>query len=81
MGASAGVDALLLVLGMGLAALLVLSACLARELQPARPRLPDADQPPAGLGRLVPVGRQVDTEARRGTYALDLWLRARRARP
>lgn len=80
MGTSAGVDALLLVVAISLAVLVVLSLRLARELAPARPCLPEQDQPPAGLGRLVPVGRQVDQEARHGLHALDLWLRAARAR-
>lgn len=39
-----------------------------------RPHLPAADRPPAGLGRLVPVGEQVDQEYRRGVAALEHWL-------
>ena len=38
------------------------------------PPLPVDDQPPSGLGRLVPVGRQVDDECRRGIAALEHWL-------
>ncbi len=43
-----------------------------------RPFLPDADRPPAGLSRLVPIGAQVDEEVRRGCVCLDAWLRERR---
>ena len=46
----------------------------------ARPWLPEADRPPAGLGRLVPVGRQLEQEARRGVHALELWLAGRARR-
>ena len=46
----------------------------------ARPWLPEADRPPAGLGRLVPVGRQLELEARRGVRALELWLAGRARR-
>lgn len=81
MGASAVVDALLLVVAICLAGVLVLGLWLARELAPRRPALPDDDRPPAGLGRLVPVGRQVDLEVRNGLHALDLWLRSARVRP
>ena len=48
---------------------------LARQ---SRPLLPDEDRPPAGLGRLVPVGAQVDEEYRRGVVALEDWLLSRR---
>ena len=44
----------------------------------ARPLLPVEDRPPAGLGRLVPVGAQVEDECRRGMAALESWLLARR---
>jgi len=81
MATSTGVDALLLLVAMGLLAVVVLGTQLQRALQPARPTLPAVDRPPAGLGRLVPVGRQVDVEVRHGQHALDLWLRARRSRP
>jgi len=46
----------------------------------ARPRLPEADRPPAGLGRLVPVGPQLDEECRAGLRALESWLAAQRRR-
>jgi hypothetical protein len=48
------------------------------ELRQARPWLPVEDRPPAGLGRLVPVGAQVDDECRRGTAALEQWLLSHR---
>ena len=64
-----------------LGALLVLSLRVSRELLPGRPDLTAADRPPTGLSRLVPVGRQVDTEVRTGLDALDLWLRSTRVRP
>lgn len=44
----------------------------------ARPLLPTDDRPPAGLGRLVPVGAQVEDECRRGVAALESWLLSRR---
>jgi hypothetical protein len=44
----------------------------------ARPLLPVDDRPPAGLGRLVPVGAQVEEECRRGMTALENWLLSRR---
>jgi hypothetical protein len=44
----------------------------------ARPLLPVEDRPPAGLGRLVPVGAQVEDECRRGLAALESWLLSRR---
>jgi hypothetical protein len=47
-------------------------------LSARRPALPDDDRPPAGLGRLVPVGAQVDQEFRRGVVSLELWLASRR---
>ena len=80
MATSAGVDALLLLVAMGLLTV-VLGVALERALQPVRPRLPAADRPPAGLDRLVPVGPQVDAEAWRGLRSLDLWLRSARSRP
>ena len=81
MATSTDVDALLLLVVLGLFAVVVLGAQLQHALQPARPTLPAVDRAPAGLGRLVPVGRQVDVEARLGLNALDLWLRTRRSRP
>ncbi len=80
-GTTAQMDVALMLIVLGLAALLALSAHVARELQPARPSLPDDDCPPPGLGRLVPVGGQVDQECRSGLVALELWLATRRARP
>ncbi|MCA1713277.1 MAG: hypothetical protein LC789_17210 [Actinobacteria bacterium] len=76
-GTSSSHDVLLLV-AVVLSAL-VLSALLVGirrllEVRWALPVLPDEDQPPAGLGRLVPVGRQVDDECRRGLVALESWL-------
>ncbi|MDX6197764.1 MAG: hypothetical protein QOJ79_915 [Actinomycetota bacterium] len=44
----------------------------------ARPLLPLDDRPPVGLGRLVPVGSQVEDECRRGMAALESWLLSRR---
>ncbi len=44
----------------------------------ARPLLPVADRPPAGLGRLIPVGSQVEEEYRRGVVALEHWLLSHR---
>jgi hypothetical protein len=46
----------------------------------SRPLLPPDDRPPAGLGRLVPVGSQVDEECRRGLAALERWLLSDRSR-
>lgn len=39
-----------------------------------RPRLPRADQPPAGLAPLVPSPRVVAEEAQRGLRDLQAWL-------
>lgn len=57
-----------------------------RLLVPARrralssaPALPVEDRAPAGLGRLVPVGAQVEQEYRRGLVALEHWLISRRS--
>jgi hypothetical protein len=44
----------------------------------ARPHLPVEDLPPAGLGRLVPVGAQIEDESRRGMTAIEQWLLSRR---
>ena len=60
-----------------MAALLIALRRLIEERQ-ARPLLPVEDRPPAGLGRLVPVGAQVEDECRRGLAALEIWLLARR---
>jgi membrane protein implicated in regulation of membrane protease activity len=48
------------------------------DARQARPHLPVDDRPPAGLGRLVPVGAQVEDESRRGMAALENWLLSRR---
>ena len=47
------------------------------EARWALPPLPEADRPPAGLGRLVPVGAQVEAECRRGIPVLESWLWSR----
>jgi hypothetical protein len=80
-GTSTEVDVVLLLVVLGVAALLGLVALVARQLAPARPLLPADDRPPPGLGRLVPVGRQVDQECRRGFAALELWMSGHRPRP
>ncbi|MCW2613648.1 MAG: hypothetical protein JWN08_642 [Frankiales bacterium] len=80
-GTSAVVDVLLVVVGLALGTVVLLGLWLARARAPVRPCLPADDQPPAGLGRLVPVGRQVDADVRAGLHALDLWLRTARVRP
>ena len=77
-GTTAQVDVALMLVVLGMFALVVLSVQLARAAQPARPSLPEDDCPPPGLSRLVPVGRQVDSECRRGLAALELWLASHR---
>ena len=81
MGTSTALDVLLLVVVLSFALTGALAVWLARELGPARPCLPPDDCPPVGASRLVPVGRQLEHEARRGVQALELWLVARRSRP
>jgi hypothetical protein len=74
---SASADVLLMVAVVVTTAVLAALLVGLRRLLEARwalPALPDEDQPPAGLGRLVPVGRQVDDEYRRGLAALESWL-------
>jgi hypothetical protein len=61
-----------------MAALLIALRRLLDERQ-ARPLLPVEDRPPAGLGRLIPVGAQVEDECRRGMAALESWLLSRRS--
>lgn len=82
MGTSVITDVLLLVVAVGLLALVVLAAHIASQarllLVGPRPELPAEDRPPAGLGRLVPVGAGVDRESRQGITALELWLAAHR---
>ena len=77
MGTSTALDALLLLVVLALALAGALALWLARELAPVRPSLPAADRPPASASRLVPVGRQLELEARRGVLALETWLRTR----
>ena len=60
-----------------IATLLIALRRLIEERQ-ARPLLPVDDRPPAGLGRLVPVGAQVEDECRRGLAAMESWLLSRR---
>lgn len=75
-------DVVLMLVVLGLCALVALAADLARAAAPVLPSLPDDDCPPPGLGRLVPVGRQVDQECRTGLVQLEQWLAAsRRRRP
>ena len=81
MGTSTALDALLLVTTLSVVLTGALAVWLARELAPVRPFLPPEDRPPVGASRLVPVGRQLEQEARRGVLALELWLVARRSRP
>ena len=80
MGTSTALDALLLVVLMAVALTGWLGMWLARELAPARPALPAEDCPPSSASRLVPVGRQLELEARRGVHALELWLAGRARR-
>ena len=71
----------LAVLVVGVLVALAVAVAVER-LRPGRPPLPEADRAPSGLGRLVPVGSQVDQEVRRGLVALESWLAAqRRATP
>lgn len=77
-------DAVLLatavLLGLVVLAVAVAASAVRRVVLSRRPVLPAEDRPPAGLGRLVPVGEQVDAEVRRGLRALEVWLLdARRA--
>lgn len=75
-------DVMLLALAVGLLGLVPLAAHVSTALRALlhgpRPQLPDEDRPPAGLGRLVPVGHQVDLESGRGVAALEMWLVSRR---
>jgi hypothetical protein len=59
-------------------ATLLLALRRTADARQARPLLPLEDRPPAGLGRLVPVGAQVEDECRRGMAALESWLLSRR---
>ena len=80
MGTSTALDALLLVVLMAIAITGWLATWLARELAPVRPPLPAEDRPPSSASRLVPVGRQLELDARRGVHALELWLAGRARR-
>jgi hypothetical protein len=80
MGTSTALDALLLVVLLSVVMTGWLASWLARELTPARPHLPAEDCPPTSASRLVPVGRQLELEARRGVRALELWLAGRARR-
>jgi hypothetical protein len=75
--ANVGAMAAIMVAAIVVAALLI-TLRRALDARQARPRLPAADRPPAGLGRLVPVGAQVEDECRRGTAALEHWLLSHR---
>ena len=74
MGTSTALDALLLVVGLSVGITGWLASWLARELAPARPRLPADDCPPATASRLVPVGAQLELDVRHGVHALEEWL-------
>ena len=74
MGTSTALDALLLVVLLSVVMTGWLASWLARELAPARPRLPAEECPPPSASQLVPVGRQLELDARRGVRALELWL-------
>jgi len=80
MGTSTALDALLLVVLLAVAVAGWLGMWLARELAPVRPPLPAEDCPPASASRLVPVGRQLELDARRGVRALETWLAGRARR-
>jgi hypothetical protein len=67
----------ILVAAIGLAAVLM-GLQRGLHLRSPRPLLPEDDRPPAGLGRLVPVGAQVEEEYRRGVVALEHWLLSHR---
>jgi hypothetical protein len=63
----------LLVLGLVVLVAHVASSAV-RSLLPGAADLPEDDRAPAGLGRLVPVGAQLEQEVRAGRAALELWL-------
>jgi hypothetical protein len=79
--ATSQADLALLLLLLSLAVLVGASAYVGATLRPALPTLPDEDCPPPGLSRLLPVGRQVDFECRRGLDALERWMRTHPVRP
>jgi hypothetical protein len=68
--------AMIVLAGVVLATLL-LAVRRSQELRQSLPHLPEDDRPPAGLGRLVPIGAQVDEEYRRGVAALERWMSLR----
>ena len=78
LGTSTALDALLLVVVLAVVTTGALATWLARELAPVRPPLPADDCPPPSASRLVPVGRQLELEARRDVQALEMWLVAHR---
>ena len=75
--ANVGAMAAIMLAAIVLATLLI-TVRRALDARQARPHLPAADRPPAGLGRLVPVGAQVEDECRRGMAALEHWLLSHR---
>lgn len=80
-GTSVHVDALMLVtvvVAAMVAATLLVALQRGQLVRKGRPMLPAEDQPPAGLGRLVPVGTQVEEEYRRGVVTLERWLLSHR---
>jgi hypothetical protein len=64
----------LIILAAVVLATLLLAVRRSQELRHSRPHLPEDDRPPAGLGRLVPFGTQVDEEYRHGVAALERWM-------
>jgi heme A synthase len=68
--------AMIVIAAVALATLLM-AVRRAQEARLSRPHLPEADRPPAGLGRLVPIGAQVDDEYDRGVVALESWMSLR----
>jgi ubiquitin len=80
MGTSTALDALLLVVLLSVAHRR-LAGDVARARARAGPSAAAADDcPPPSASRLVPVGRQLELEARRGVHALELWLAGRARR-
>jgi len=75
--ADARTTATILIVGL-VVATLMLALQRVLEARASRPQLPAQDCPPAGLGRLIPVGAQVEEECRRGVVALELWLLSHR---
>lgn len=67
----------ILVAAIGLTVVLMVVQRLV-QLRQSRPLMPAEDCAPAGLGRLVPVGGQIEEEYRRGVVALEHWLLSHR---